>query len=202
MKFKIKVLNTNYKDLNTNYTILKVRVLKCDNRFIKINYTSLKGTIIQNISKNDILDITGEYDKNNDCIYLQEIENKKDDINNQLINFFVEHTSRISKDTFSKIFNEHSLNEIELNIDILNKYKFTDKKKQNFKAALAEFRKYEIMGALALISGISMEQSLLIWEKYKSSSLETIKTNPFKLYYSGICTFKESSKLYEDSYCK
>ena len=196
MKLKIKILNINFKDEKTNYCILRTKVVENKNKKIKLNIVTTKGTIKQVISKNDILEIEADYNKNEDCLYIKEVFEKKTDLNNQIVNFFIENSKGIGKPTLIKIFEKYETTQIEQNEDLLNEFKLGDKKRKSFLNALKEFRKFEVTGVICRCFGLSVEQSLLIYEQYKESSEKLIKTNPYKLYFSNICTFKECDKIF------
>ena len=74
MEIKFKITNINYKNIKTNYYILRGRVLKNTNKILKLKNVTVKGTINkQTISKGDILTIECNYNKTEDCLYFTKL---------------------------------------------------------------------------------------------------------------------------------
>ena len=109
MKVKFKITNINYKNTKTNYYILRVRVLKNTNKILKLKNTTVKGTINKTISKGDTLTIECNYNKTEDCLYFAKLIETEDTLKEEQINFFVQNTNKISKQTISKIFTTYSI---------------------------------------------------------------------------------------------
>ena len=77
MKLTIKITNVNFKDMKKNFYILKVSILKNSNSMLKLKNTTLFGTTTETLCKGDILEIEASYNKNKNCLDLNQIINRK-----------------------------------------------------------------------------------------------------------------------------
>ena len=123
MKVTAKIMNINFYNSKNNYYILKISIKKNSNKQIKLKNTILKGNTNVQISKGDIIDFEASYNKSENNLILEKMETKEITENERLANFFVEHTEKISKDTFLKILNTYSLNDIIKDESLLNNNK-------------------------------------------------------------------------------
>lgn len=195
MKLTIKITNVNFKDMKKNFYILKVSILKNSNSVLKLKNTTLFGTTTETLCKGDILEIEASYNKNKNCLDLNQIINRIAEEKETLINFFVENTEKISKSTFQKIFNNNSIDDIEKNPSLLDIYRLGKTKKNSILNTIKEYKKREDIHHLAIASGLTMEQANQIYDEF-GENYYSILENPYKLYFFNILTWSECEKLF------
>lgn len=195
MKLTIKITNVNFKDMKKNFYILKVSILKNSNSVLKLKNTTLFGTTTETLCKGDILEIEASYNKNKNCLDLNQIINRIAEEKETLINFFVENTEKISKSTFQKIFNNNSIDDIEKNPSLLDIYRLGKTKKNSILNTIKEYKKREDMHHLAIASGLTMEQANQIYDEF-GENYYSILENSYKLYFFNILTWSECEKLF------
>lgn len=195
MKITAKVMNINFYNSKNNYYILKINIKKNSNKQIKLKNTTLKGNTNVQISKGDIIDFEASYNKSENNLILEKMETKEITENERLANFFVEHTEKISKDTFLKILNTYSLNDIIKDESLLNNFKLSQKKKESILKAFKEYKKIEYISNIMSLMGADKEQALAAYEEYGIMTKEVIEKNPYKLYFLGILEWKEVERL-------
>ena len=195
MKLTIKITNVNFKDMKKNFYILKVSILKNSNSMLKLKNTTLFGTTTETLCKGDILEIEASYNKNKNCLDLNQIINRITEEKETLINFFVENTEKISKLTFQKIFNNNSIDDIEKNPSLLDIYRLGKTKKNSILNTIKEYKKREDMHHLAIASGLTIEQANQIYDEF-GENYYSILENPYKLYFFNILTWSECEKLF------
>lgn len=195
MKLTIKITNVNFKDMKKNFYILKVSILKNSNSVLELKNTTLFGTTTETLCKGDILEIEATYNKNKNCLDLNQIINRITEEKETLINFFVENTEKISKSTFQKIFNNNSIDDIEKNPSLLDIYRLGKTKKNSILNTIKEYKKREDMHHLAIASGLTIEQANQIYDEF-GENYYSILENPYKLYFFNILTWSECEKLF------
>lgn len=197
MEIKFKITNINYKNIKTNYYILRGRVLKNTNKILKLKNVTVKGTINKTISKGDILTIECNYNKTEDCLYFIKLIETEDTIKEEQINFFVQNTSKISKQTISKILNTYSLEDIERDNSLLDNLKLSENKKQQILECLDKYvQNTQVQFILHSFCKLSLEQCNLIYSLYKQDSVNIIKSNPFALYFNKVATWTECVNIF------
>ena len=195
MKIKAKIMNINYKDIKTNYCILKINIKSNSNKQCKLKNTTLKGTITTTVANGDIIECECEYNsKENNLIFKEMYEQDKNE-NDRLANFFVDHTEKISKNTFIKILSENTIDEIIKDNSILDKHKLSKKKKNDIVKVFEEYKKIEYINHIMTLSGATTEQAYAIYNLYELASVSIIEKNPFKLYFDDILTWKQVEDL-------
>lgn len=195
MKITAKVMNINFYNSKNNYYILKINIKKNSNKQIILKNTTLKGNTNVQISKGDIIDFEASYNKSENNLILEKMETKEITENERLANFFVEHTEKISKDTFLKILNTYSLNDIIKDESLLNNFKLSQKKKDTIFEAFKEYKKIEYISNIMSLMGADKEQALAAYENFGIMTKEIIEKNPYKLYFYGILEWKEVERL-------
>ena len=197
MEVKFKITNINYKNTKTNYYILRVRVLKNTNKILKLKNTTIKGTINKTISKGDTLTIECTYNKTEDCLYFVKLIETEDTLKEEQINFFVQNTNKISKQTISKIFTTYSLEDIERDNSLLDNLKLSENKKQQILECLDKYvQNTQVQFILHSFCKLSLEQCNLIYSLYKQDSVNIIKSNPFTLYFNKVATWTECINIF------
>lgn len=198
MEIKFKITNINYKNTKTNYYILRGRVLKNTNKILKLKNVTVKGTINkQTISKGDILTIECNYNKTDDCLYFVKLIETEDTLKEEQINFFVQNTNKISKQTISKIFTTYSLEDIERDNSLLDNLKLSENKKQQILECLDKYvQNTQVQFILHSFCKLSLEQCNLIYSLYKQDSVNIIKSNPFTLYFNKVATWTECINIF------
>ena len=166
MKITAKVMNINFYNSKNNYYILKINIKKNSNKQIKLKNTTLKGNTNVQISKGDIIDFEANYNKSENNLILEKMETNEISENERLANFFIEHTEKISKETFLKILNAHSLDEILKDEALLNSFKLSQKKKETILEAFKEYKKIEYISNIMSLMGADKEQALSAYEEY------------------------------------
>lgn len=195
MKVTAKIMNINFYNSKNNYYILKISIKKNSNKQIKLKNTILKGNTNVQISKGDIIDFEASYNKSENNLILEKMETKEITENERLANFFVEHTEKISKDTFLKILNTYSLNDIIKDESLLNNFKLSQKKKETIFESFKEYKKIEYISNIMSLMGADKEQALAAYEEFGIMTKEVIEKNPYKLYFLGILEWKECERL-------
>lgn len=195
MKITAKVMGVNFYNYKNNYYILKINIKKNSNKQIKLKNAILKGNTNVQISKGDIIDFEASYDKSENNLILEKMETKEITENERLANFFVEHTEKISKDTFLKILDTYSIDEIIKDEALLNNFKLSQKKKDNILQAFKEYKKIEYISNIMALMGADKEQALAAYSEFGIMTKEVVEKNPYKLYFSGILEWKECERL-------
>lgn len=197
MEIKFKITNINYKNIKTNYYILRGRVLKNTNKILKLKNVTVKGTINKIVNKGDILTIECNYNKTEDCLYFVKLIETEDTIKEEQINFFLQNTNKISKQTISKILNTYSLEDIEKDNNVLDNLKLSKNKKQQIVECLDKYTQYtQVQFILNCFCKLSLEQCNLIYYLYKEDSVNIIKSNPFTLYFNKVATWTECVNIF------
>lgn len=197
MEIKFKITNINYKNIKTNYYILRGRVLKNTNKILKLKNVTVKGTINKIVNKGDILTIECNYNKTEDCLYFVKLIETEDTIKEEQINFFLQNTNKISKQTISKILNTYSLEDIEKDNNVLDNLKLSKNKKQQIVECLDKYTQYtQVQFILNCFCKLSLEQCNLIYSLYKQDSVNIIKSNPFTLYFNKVATWTECINIF------
>lgn len=195
MKVTAKIMNINFYNSKNNYYILKINIKKNSNKQIKLKNTTLKGITNVPLAKGDLIDFEASYNKSENNLILEKMETKEITENERLTNFFVEHTEKISKDTFLKILNTYSLNDIIKDESLLNNFKLSQKKKETIFQAFTDYKKIEYISNIMALMGCDKEQALATYNEYGIMSKQIIETNPYKLYFLGILEWKEVERL-------
>lgn len=195
MKITAKVMGVNFYNYKNNYYILKINIKKNSNKQIKLKNTILKGSTNVQISKGDTIDFEASYNKSENNLILEKMETKEITESERLANFFVEHTEKISKDTFLKILDTYSLDEIIKDETLLNNFKLSQKKKDTILQAFKEYKKIEYISNIMALMGADKEQALAAYEEFGIMTKEVVEKNPYKLYFSGILEWKECERL-------
>lgn len=195
MKVTAKIMNINFYNNKNNYYILKINIKKNSNKQIKLKNTTLKGIISVPIAKGDLIDFEASYNKTENNLILDKMETKEISENERLSNFFVEHTEKISKDTFFKILDTYSLDEIIKDEQLLDSFKLSQKKKETILQAFKDYKKIEYISNIMALMGADKEQALAAYEEYGIMTKEIIEKNPYKLYFLGILEWKEVERL-------